>query len=80
MFPDPGGPPPPDTVWRRNPEAGHAPAWCQGPGAQLLRSVSVRGRNVTFAVSFFLLITIIIIIIIIFIIIMNTVTSFNSKK
>lgn len=54
---------------------------CRGLGVQLLRSVRVRGRNVTFAVSLFLLITIIIIIIIIiFIIIMNTITSFDSRK
>lgn len=52
LSPDTGSP---DTAWRRSPEAGHASLQCQGPGVRLLRSVSVRGRNVTFAVGFFFL-------------------------
>lgn len=61
----------------------HSSVQCQGLGVQLLRSVSVRGRSVTFMVKFFLLITIIIIIIIIiiiFIIIMNTVSHISTPK
>lgn len=79
LSPDTGSP---DTQTRRH-------GRCQPPSSsaqvQLLRSVSVRGRSVTSAVSFFfspLLITIIIIIIIIiiFIIITNTVSHLSIPE
>lgn len=77
LSPDTGSP---DTQTRRR-------GRCQPPPSsarvQLLRSVSVRGRSVTSAVSFFFLlitIIIIIIIIIIFIIITNTVSHLSTPE
>lgn len=78
LSPDTGSP---DTQTRRH---GRRQPPSSSAQVQLLRSVSVRGRSVTSAVSFFffLLITIIIIIIIIiiFIIITNTVSHLSTPE